>query len=56
VTYPADPEALSDEEWARYLFFRDNPKGDLTERWVHTNGCRRWFNVVRNTVTSEFKR
>jgi heterotetrameric sarcosine oxidase delta subunit len=27
LTYPADPEALSDEEWADYLFMRDNPKG-----------------------------
>ena len=26
VAYPADPAALSDEEWARYLFFRDNPR------------------------------
>jgi sarcosine oxidase subunit delta len=55
VAYPADPSELSDEEWAQYLFFRDNPKGDFAERWVHTAGCRRWFNVVRNTVTSEFK-
>ena len=54
VAHPVDPSALSDAEWAEYLFFRDNPKGDFTERWVHTAGCRRWFNVVRNTVTSEF--
>lgn len=54
VPYPADPESLSDVEWAEYLFFRDNPKGVFAERWVHTHGCRRWFTVVRNTVTSEF--
>jgi sarcosine oxidase, subunit delta len=54
VAYPADPDALDDEAWAQYLFFRDNPKGDFTERWVHSAGCRRWFTTVRNTVTSEF--
>jgi heterotetrameric sarcosine oxidase delta subunit len=54
VPYPRDPAALSDEEWGRFLFVRDNPKGRFAERWVHTHGCRRWFDVVRDTVTHEF--
>ena len=54
VAYPADPEALDDEQWAQYLFFRANPKGPFAERWVHSAGCRRWFNAVRDTVTNEF--
>ena len=45
IAYPADPEALSDAEWADYLFMRDNPKGEWSERWMHAAGCRRWFNV-----------
>jgi heterotetrameric sarcosine oxidase delta subunit len=53
VAYPENPSALTDEEWARYLFFRDNPKGRFAERWSHAAGCRRWFNVVRDTVTNE---
>ena len=53
IAYPADPSALSDEQWAQWLFVRDNPKGDFAERWVHTHGCRRWFDVVRDTVTNE---
>ena len=53
VPYPADPAALSDEEWARYLFFRANPRGPHAERWVHTHGCRRWFELTRDTVTHE---
>jgi heterotetrameric sarcosine oxidase delta subunit len=53
VAYPADPEALSDREWSRYLFYRDNPKGRRAERWVHQHGCRRWFTVVRDTVSHE---
>ncbi|MCW7941394.1 ferredoxin [Streptomyces hygroscopicus] len=53
VPYPEDSAALTDEEWARYLFFRDNPKGPFAERWSHAAGCRRWFNAVRNTATNE---
>ncbi|MEU6369385.1 sarcosine oxidase subunit alpha family protein [Streptomyces sp. NPDC046931] len=53
VAYPEDPAALTDEEWARYLFFRDNPKGPFAERWSHAAGCRRWFNAVRDTATNE---
>ena len=55
VAYPSDPAGLSDEEWARFLFVRDNPKGRFAERWVHTHGCRRWFDTVRDTVTHEFE-
>ncbi|MFG2555518.1 sarcosine oxidase subunit alpha family protein [Streptomyces sp. NPDC048581] len=53
VPYPEAPSALTDEEWARYLFFRDNPKGPFAERWNHSAGCRRWFNAVRDTATNE---
>ena len=54
VAYPADPDALTDEQWADFLFMRDNPKGVWRERWMHAAGCRRWFNVVRNTSTHAF--
>ena len=53
VPYPEDPSSLNDEEWAKYLFFRDNPKGPFAERWSHSAGCRRWFNAVRDTSTNE---
>ena len=49
VPYPDDPAALSDAEWGAYLFVRDNPKGPFAERWAHSAGCRRWFNVLRDT-------
>ena len=45
---------MSDEEWAHYVFFRDNTKGVWAERWSHSAGCRRWFNALRNTVTYRF--
>ncbi|MFF9779150.1 sarcosine oxidase subunit alpha family protein [Streptomyces sp. NPDC013978] len=53
VAYPETPSALTDEEWARYLFFRDNTKGPFAERWSHAAGCRRWFNAIRDTSTNE---
>ena len=53
IVTPSDPDAIDDAAWADYLFMRDNPKGPFAERWCHTSGCRRWFNVVRDTLTSE---
>ena len=50
---PANPEALSDAEWADYLHFRSNPLGPHREMWAHTAGCRRHFNVLRDTATYE---
>jgi heterotetrameric sarcosine oxidase delta subunit len=47
------PMSVDDLTWSRYLYFRDNPTGPLTERWVHVHGCRRWFNLVRDTLTHE---
>jgi heterotetrameric sarcosine oxidase delta subunit len=53
IVRPADPDAVSDAEWADYLFMRTNAKGAHRERWVHALGCRRWFNVLRSTVSHE---
>jgi len=47
---PADADALSDAAWGDYLYMRDNPKGPHAERWRHTHGCGRFFNVVRDTA------
>ncbi len=51
IVRPKDPDALSDAEWADYLFMRKNPRGLHREQWNHAHGCRRWFNVVRDTVS-----
>lgn len=45
------PLGASDREWVEYLYFRENVKGKHRERWLHVRGCRRWFNVVRDTAT-----
>ena len=47
---------VSDREWGDYLYFRHNTKGVQSERWFHAMGCRRWFNVVRDTVTHKITR
>ncbi len=52
IARPKNPEKLSDEQWGDYLFMRKNPKGAHLERWV-CNGCRRWFNVRRDTATDQ---
>ena len=49
IVRPAQPAALSDDQWADYLFMRSNPKGVHFERWRHVHGCGRWFNLARDT-------
>ena len=51
IARPLETEKLSDEEWANYLFLRKNIKGLHREQWNHASGCRRYFNVERNTVS-----
>ena len=51
---PADPSALSDEQWRDHLYVRSNPRGVHRERWRHLHGCGRFFNAVRDTVTDKF--
>lgn len=51
---PKDPAALSDQEWADFLYFRANPKGVHAERWRHIHGCARFFNALRDTVSDKF--
>jgi sarcosine oxidase subunit delta len=50
---PERPEEISDEAWADYVFLQKNTKGTYYERWMHAQGCRRWFNLVRDTLTHE---
>lgn len=50
---PDDP-ATTDTQFAGFLYMRANPKGLHVERWRHTNGCGRYFNAVRHTVSDKF--
>ncbi len=51
IARPKQPDALSDEEWSDYLYYRTNPRGALKELWNHALGCRQWFVVERDTVS-----
>jgi len=54
VARPSAPAAVSDEQWAAYLYLRDNSKGLHAERWRHLRGCGRFFNALRDTTTDHF--
>lgn len=50
---PSHSELLNDAQWADFLFMRRNEKGARRERWFHSQGCRRWFVIARDTVSHE---
>ena len=54
IARPANPSALTDEQWRDHLYVRSNPRGLHAERWRHQHGCGRFFNAVRDTVTDKF--
>ena len=45
---------MSDADWSRFMFIRDNVRGEHYERWWHQHGCNMFFNAVRHTVTDKF--
>ena len=53
IRRPEDPGALTDAEWGDYLHVRTNTRGPHREMWLHAAGCRRYFNVLRDTVSYE---
>ena len=53
IVRPKNPPELTDDQWADYLFIRQNNKGIQYERWNHAFGCRQWFKVQRDTTTHE---
>lgn len=50
---PVVPDEIEGEE-ARdfdFAFMRNNPEGVQREAWFHSDGCRRWTYIARDTVT-----
>ena len=43
----------ADDDFAAYLFQRQNPRGVHFERWRHVYGCGKWFHVARCSTTLE---
>ena len=54
IARPLETEKMNDQDWADYLFMRSNPKGLHREQWLHSAGCRRYFNAERDTVSYRF--
>lgn len=53
IARPDNAQDLTDEQWAGYVFMRKNDKGLYAERWWHAAGCRKFFNMLRNTATDQ---
>ena len=54
IVRPTDMAKMSDEDFEKMFFIRDNPKGLNIERWRHAHGCGRFFNCVRSTISDKF--
>ena len=54
VVRSADLANESDEDFEKFLYIRDNPKGVAFERWRHVHGCARFFNAARDTISDKF--
>ena len=54
IARPANMAAISDEEFERFFFIRENRKGVVFERWRHISGCGRFFNAARDSVSDKF--
>lgn len=47
-----NPNELSDEQWADYMWMSNNTAGVVREWWCHA-ATSYWFIVERNTITDE---
>jgi sarcosine oxidase subunit delta len=44
------------EAWIDAVYARTNPRGPHRERWQHSDGCRLWLIVERDTLTHAIAR
>ncbi|WOE32448.1 MULTISPECIES: sarcosine oxidase subunit delta [unclassified Acinetobacter] len=47
-----DQNSCSDEQWADYVFNKNNIAGEVFEWWMHTP-TNYWFIAQRHTITDE---
>ncbi|MGH6908189.1 MAG: sarcosine oxidase subunit delta [Terriglobales bacterium] len=52
---PAAPDSITDPDERNLdrAFMHNNPEGLTTERWFHTDGCRRWLTLRRDTRSDQ---
>jgi sarcosine oxidase, subunit delta len=48
-TRPEPANTVSDADWASYLWFNANPKGETREIWLHLT-CMEMFAMTRDTA------
>jgi sarcosine oxidase subunit delta len=53
IARPQNPEPVGDADWEGFLYLRTNVRGVHAERWRHANGCGRFFNCLRDTVSDK---
>ena len=53
IVRPDNLADISDADFEKFFFIRENPKGIVFERWRHVHGCGRFFNVVRHSVSDK---
>ena len=53
IAYP--PLDAPMEAWIDAVYVRANPRGPHRERWHHSDGCRLWLVVERDTLTHEIR-
>jgi len=46
------PQGSSDDAWFHYIYTKVNEAGEQQEWWFHRNGCRKWFQALRDTRTN----
>ena len=56
IARPTNMAEISDGEFERFFFIRDNRKGIVFERWRHISGCGRFFNAARDTMKYAWSR
>ena len=54
IARPENIAEISDADFEKFFFIRENQKGLVFERWRHLSGCGRFFNAVRHSVSDKF--
>ena len=54
IARPTNMAEISNEEFEKFFFIRENQKGVIFERWRHLHGCGRFFNAARHSVSDKF--
>ena len=45
-------QGANEEAWFQYIYTKANEAGEQKEWWFHRNGCRKWFQALRDTRTN----